>query len=325
MRAIVQDGYGTADVLRTAEIDRPTIAADEVLIEVRAAGVDRGTWHVMTGTPYAIRLGFGLRPKNLVPGMDVAGTVAAVGDDVTRFAVGDEVFGIGRGSFAEYAAAKADKLAHKPAALTFEQAAVLGVSGTTALQGVRDAGRVTAGQHVLVIGASGGVGTYAVQLAKAFGAEVTGVCATAKVDLVRSIGADHVIDHTRTDFAATGPFDVIMDIGGNSGIARLRSALTPHGTLVITGGVSGKWLGMRRQLRAVAVSPFVRQRLTMFLAKQHHTHLETLCEFVADGRLTPVVGATYPLDDAREALRLLDSGQAMGKIAISCPAPESRH
>lgn len=317
MKAIVQNGYGSADVLRMAEIDRPSIAADEVLVEVRAAGVDRGTWHLMTGEPYAIRLALGPHPRNLVVGMDMAGVVTAVGADVTRFAVGDEVFGVGRGSFAEYAAAKAGKLAHKPAALSFEPAAVLGVSGTTALQGLRDTGHVRHGQHVLVIGASGGVGTYAVQLAKAFGAQVTGVCSTAKVDLVRSIGADHVIDHTRADFADAGPFDLIMDIGGNSRLSRLRRALTPRGTLVVTGGVKGRWLGMRRSLGAVALSPFVRQRLTMFIAKQNHADLETLCQFVESGRVTPVVGAIYSLPEAPDAMRLLAGGRARGKIAIT--------
>lgn len=317
MRAIVQNGYGTADVLRMAEIDRPSIAADEVLVQVRAAGVDRGTWHLMTGQPYAIRLALGPHPRNLVVGMDMAGVVAAVGADVTRFAVGDEVFGVGRGSLAEYAAAKADRLAPKPAALGFEQAAVLGVSGTTALQGLRNSGHVQHGQHVLVIGASGGVGTYAVQLAKAFGAQVTGVCSTAKVDLVRSIGADHVIDHTRADFADAGPFDLIMDIGGNSRLSRLRRALTARGTLVVAGGVKGRWLGMRRPLGALALSPFVSQRLTMFIAKQNRADLETLCQFVESGRVTPVVGATYPLPAAPDAVRLLAAGQARGKIAVT--------
>ncbi|HEX9338062.1 MAG TPA: NAD(P)-dependent alcohol dehydrogenase, partial [Pseudonocardiaceae bacterium] len=284
------------------------------------AGVDRGTWLFMTGQPYAVRLGLGLRgPHDRVAGMDVAGTVVTVGADVTRFAVGDDVFGISRGSFAEYAAARADKLAHKPAALSFEQAAVLAVSGVTALQGLRDIGRVQAGQHVLVIGASGGVGTYAVQLAKAFGAKVTGVCRTAKMDLVRSIGADHVIDYTEADFTASGTrYDLIMDIGGNSPLSRLRSALAPHGTLVIVGGESaGTWLGMGRQVRALALSLVISQKLTMFVARQRHTDLETLGDLVETGRLSPVIGATYPLADAPEALRHLETGQARGKIAIT--------
>jgi NADPH:quinone reductase-like Zn-dependent oxidoreductase len=219
MKAIVHDAYGSADVLELRDVDRPAIADDEVLVRVGAAGVDRGVWHVMTGLPYPIRLaGYGLRaPKNPVLGMDLAGVVEAVGTDVTRFGPGDEVFGIGKGAFAEYARAPEDKLAPKPANLTLEQAAVVAVSGLPALQGLRDHGKVRPGQQVLIIGASGGVGTYAVQLAKAFGAQVTGVCTTTKVDMVRSIGADHVIDHTRADFAEGGQrYDMILDVGGNS-------------------------------------------------------------------------------------------------------------
>ncbi|MDP8970623.1 MAG: NAD(P)-dependent alcohol dehydrogenase, partial [Actinomycetota bacterium] len=281
MQAIVQDTYGSADVLRLAELDTPDIAANEVLVRVCAAGLDRGTWHLMTGQPYLMRLmGFGLRrPKNRVPGLDVAGTVVAVGGEVTRFQPGDEVFGIARGSFAEYAAAREDKLAHKPASLSFEQAAVVPVSALTALQALRDAGRVQGGQKVLVIGASGGVGTYAVQLAKAFGAEVTGVCSTAKVDPVRSIGADHVLDYTHEDFAdGSQRYDLILDIGGNSRLSRLRRALTPSGTLVIVGGEEGGKLtgGFDRQLRASVLSLFVRQRLTMLVNKEHHRYLEAL-------------------------------------------------
>jgi NADPH:quinone reductase-like Zn-dependent oxidoreductase len=303
-----------------AEIDRPVIAADEVLIGVRAAGVDRGTWHIMAGQPYVMRLALGLRgPRNRTAGMDVAGTVVAVGAAVTRFAVGDDVFGVGRGSFAEYAAARESKLVRKPAGLSFEQAAVLAVSGTTALQGLRDAGRVRAGQHVLIIGASGGVGSYAVQLAKAFGAQVTGVCGTTKTDLVRSIGADHVIDYTRTDITAGDQrYDLILDIGGNTRISRLRRALTPRGTLVIAGGENaGTWIGLRRQFHALAHTVLIRQRLTTFVATQRHTDLETLCQLVEAGRLTPVIGTTYPLADVPKALRHLETGHARGKIAIT--------
>ena len=254
---------------------------DEVLVRVHAAGLDRGTWHLMAGQPYLIRLmGYGLRaPKNRVPGLDVAGTVVAIGADVTRFAVGDEVFGVSRGSFAEYACAREDKLARKPANLTFDQAAVVAISGLTALQGLCDVGRLEAGQRVLIIGASGGVGTFAVQIAKAFGAEVTGVCSTAKLDLVRSLGADHVIDYTQDDFSdAPERYDLILDIGGNSSLSRLRRALTPSGTLVIVGGENGgRWTGgFGRQLRAVALSPFVRQRLVMKTPKEHYADLERL-------------------------------------------------
>src|SRR5215216_389591 len=239
MKAMVRDTYGPPDVLELRDIDIPEIADDAVLVRVHAAGVGRDVWHIMTGLPYPIRLaGYGLRaPKNPVIGSDVAGVVEAVGKNVTRFQPGDEVFGIGKGSYAEYARALEDKLAPRPANLTFEQAAVVAISGLTALQGLRDHGQVRPGQEVLVIGASGGVGTYAVQLAKAFGAHVTGVCSTTKVDMVRSIGADHVINYTRDDFAEGDQrYDLILDVGGNSSLARLRRALAPRGTLVIVGG-----------------------------------------------------------------------------------------
>jgi 2-desacetyl-2-hydroxyethyl bacteriochlorophyllide A dehydrogenase len=322
MQAIVQSEYGSADVLRLEEIDRPTIADDEVLVRVRAAGLDRGTWHLMAGRPYVTRLmGFGLRrPKNPVPGLDVAGTVVAVGADVTRFDIGEEVFGIGRGSFAEYASARADKLAHKPANIAFDQAAVVAVSGLTALQSLRDVGRVESGQHVLIVGASGGVGTYAVQIAKALGAEVTGVCSTAKTDLVRAIGADHVIDYTQEDFAdGRRRYDLILDIGGNSPLARLRRALTPRGTLVLVGGEDGdRWIGgMDRQLRALALSPFIRQRLAMKVPKEHHADLQRLAELIEAGELTPFVDKTYPLHQAADAMRHLEAGHARGKIVIT--------
>jgi NADPH:quinone reductase-like Zn-dependent oxidoreductase len=321
MRAVVQDTYGPSDVLQLTEIDRPDIAANEVLVKVHAAGMDRGTWHAMTGKPYLMRImGFGFRgPKNRVAGLDVAGTVVAVGSDVTRFKAGDEVFGISRGSFAEYAAAREDKLAPKPAGLSFEQAAVVPISGGTAIQALQ-AGRVEAGQRVLIIGASGGVGTYAVQLAKAFGAEVTGVCGTAKLDLVRSIGADHVIDYTREDFAEGGRrYDLIIDIGGNSRLSRLRRALAPKGTLVIVGGeAGGRWTGgFGRQLRAVALSPFVSQRLTMLASKEHHTHVEDVSRFIEAGQVSAIIDRTYPLAEVRDAIRHLEAGDVRGKIVIT--------
>ena len=321
MHAIVQDAYGSADVLRLAEIDTPDIAPNEALIKVHAAGMDRGTWHLMAGQPYLMRLiGFGLRrPKQRVPGRDVAGTVVAVGSKVTRFQPGDEVFGIARGSFAEYAAAREGKLAHKPAGLSFAEAAVVAISGLTALQGLRDVGRIQPGQKVLIVGASGGVGTYAVQLAKAFGAQVTGVCSTAKVELVRSLGADQVIDYTRDDFAdGIQRHDLILDIGGNSRLSRLRRALAPRGTLVIVGGEGGgKWTGMSRQLRALVLSLFVRQRLTTLVSKEHHRYLEALRPLIEAGQLTPVIDRTYPLADVPDAMRHLQAGHARGKIAIS--------
>jgi NADPH:quinone reductase-like Zn-dependent oxidoreductase len=319
MRAIVQDAYGSADQLSLSEIEKPAIAADEVLVQVRAAGIDRGTCHLMRGEPYLMRiLGLGFRgPKNRVPGLDVAGTVVAVGTAVTRFQVGDEVFGISRGSFAKYAAAREGKLVRKPAGVSFEQAAVVAVSGLAALQGLR-AGRIAAAQKVLIIGASGGVGTYAVQLAKAFGAIVTGVASTAKVELVRSIGADEVIDYTREDFAdGRQHYDLILDIGGNSRLSRLRRALTPKGTLVIAGGEGPKWTGVGRQFRALALSPLVRQRLTMYISAHRQADLETLRQHIEAGHITPIVGKTYPFPEVPEAIRHLESGRAQGKIAIT--------
>jgi len=321
MQAIVQRRYGTrpTDVLRLERIAAPAIAANEVLVQVRAAGVDRGTWHLMAGQPYLMRLlGFGLRgPKNPVPGLDVAGTVIAAGADVTRFRAGDAVFGIAQGSFAEYAAARPGKLAHKPARLSFAQAAAVAVSGLAALQGLH-AGRIHAGQKILVIGASGGVGSYAVQLAKALGAEVTGVSSTGKTDLVRSIGADHVVDYTQDDFAdGRERYDLILDIGGNSRLARLRQALTPTGTLVIAGGEGAKWTGVGRQLRALVLSPFTRQRLTTYISKHRQADLETLRQLIETGQVTPIIGQTYPLADLPEAVHDLQAGHARGKIAIT--------
>ena len=321
MRAIVQDAYGSSEVLRLAEIDRPEVAANEVLVEVVAAGMDRGTWHLMAGKPYLMRvMGFGFRrPKNGVPGLDVAGTVVAVGSEVTRFKSGDEVFGMSRGAFAEYAAVREDKLALKPPNLSFEQAAVVPISGGTAIQGLRDSGQIEAGQTVLVIGASGGVGTYAVQLAKALGAEVTGVSSPGKVELVRSIGADHVLDYTRDDYLdGSKKYDLILDIGGNNGLSRLRRALTSEGTLVIVGGEEGGSLtgGFGRQIRALIVSMFVSQRLTMLASKERHTDLEALSPFLESGQVVPVIDRTYPLGEVPLAIRHLEAGQARGKIAI---------
>jgi NADPH:quinone reductase-like Zn-dependent oxidoreductase len=321
MRAIVQDTYGCADVLRLARVPMPEIADGDVLLRVHAAGLDRGAWHLMTGRPYLLRLAFGLRkPKNPVLGREVAGTVIAVGSTVTRFCVGDEVYGIGQGSFAEYAVASEDKLARKPANTTFEQAAVVPVSAMTALQALCNVGRVEAGQHVLIIGASGGVGSYALQLAKAFGAEVTAVCSTAKLDLVRLLGADHVIDYTRADFAeGTRRYDLILDIAGNPALSRLRHALTPAGTAVLVGGEGGGNLtgGMNRQLRAVVWSLFVRQRLTMMICKERSSDLERLTELIDEGTVTPSIDRTYALDRVPAAMRHLEAGEVRGKVAIT--------
>jgi NADPH:quinone reductase-like Zn-dependent oxidoreductase len=322
MRAIVQDRYGATDVLRLEQINRPDIAADEVLVRVHAAGLDRGTWHSMTGRPYLMRiLGFGFRgPKNRVPGLDVAGTVVEVGQSVTRFAVGDEVFGISRGSFAEFAAVREDKLAAKPASLTFEQAAVVPISAITALQALRDAGRFQSGQRVLIIGASGGVGSFAVQIAKAMGGQVTGVASTAKLGMVRSLGADSVLDYSREDFAASPDrYDVILDIAGNSPLSRLRHVLTRSGTLVIVGGENGGPItgGFGRQLRAVAISPFLRQRLSMHATKERASDLEPLTDLIEAGKVTPALERTYPLEGVPEALRHLEAGSVRGKLAIT--------
>jgi NADPH:quinone reductase-like Zn-dependent oxidoreductase len=322
MKAIVQDTYGSTEVLELREVDRPAIAADEVLLRVHAAGVDRGVWHLMTGLPYPIRLaGYGLRaPKTPVLGSDVAGVVAAVGADVTRFRPGDEVFGIAKGSFAEYARAPESKLASKPANVSFAQAAAVSLSGLTALQALRDGGNVQPGQRVLIIGASGGVGTYAVQLAKVFGAHVTGVCSTAKVELVRSIGADEVVDYTRADFAADGQrYDVIVDIGGNSSLSRLRHALTPTGTLAIVGGeTEGRWLGgFDRQLRAPVLSRFVSQTLGAVTCSENHRDLIILAELIEAGQVTPVIDRAYPLAEAGRAIRRLEQGQARGKVVLT--------
>jgi NADPH:quinone reductase-like Zn-dependent oxidoreductase len=322
MRAIVQDRYGEADALHLERTDRPEIAADEVLLRVHAAGLDRGTWHTMAGRPYLMRvMGFGFRgPKNRVLGLDVAGTVVEVGPSVTRFAVGDEVFGISRGSFADHAAAREDKLAAKPRNLTFEQAAVVPVSGITALQALRDAGRLEPGQRVLIIGASGGVGSYAVQIATALGGHVTGVASTAKLDLVRSLGAEHVIDYTREDFA-DGPdrYDLVIDIAGNSTLSRLRRALARRGTLVIVGGENGGPVtgGIGRQLRAVAISPFLRQRLTMHATKERASDLDPLTDLIEAGRVAPSLERTYPLDQVPEAMRHLQAGTVRGKLAVT--------
>jgi NADPH:quinone reductase-like Zn-dependent oxidoreductase len=319
MKAVTQDRYGTSDVLRVGDVAIPEPRDHEVLIKVHAAGLDRGTEHLMTGKPYVMRVATGLRrPKNPISGRDVAGTVVKVGSAVTRFRPGDEVYGVAPGSFAEYAVGPENKLAHKPANLTFAQAAVVPISAGTALQALRDVGRVQAGQKVLVIGASGGVGSYAVQLAKILGAQVTGVASAAKADFVRSLGADHVLDYVRDDFAdGTRQYDLILDIGGGASLTRLRRALTPRGTVVFVGSENtGNITGMGRQLRGAVVSLFVPQRLALLMAKERANDLEQLTEHLEAGRLVPTLADSFPLDQAKAAMQLLEAGKVRGKVVI---------
>ena len=331
MRAVVQDRYGASpeDVLRLADIAPPALAADQVLVRVRAASVDRGTWHVMAGLPWPIRLaGFGLRrPAYTNPGRNLAGTVEAIGADVTGLAPGDEVYGIGDSTFAEYAAASSDKVAMKPARLPFGPAAAVPVSGLTALQAVRDHGRVQPGHRVLVLGASGGVGSFAVQIAKALGAEVTGSAGTAKVAMVEALGVDHVLDHDRADFVDSGHrYDVVLDTGGNARLSRLRRALTPHGRLVIVGGeTDGRLLGgSGRQIRASLLSPFTGQQLSTFIASENSADLDTLSALIDAGSVVPVVDRTYPLADTAAAIRQLLDRRVRGKVVVSVPPAITR-
>jgi NADPH:quinone reductase-like Zn-dependent oxidoreductase len=324
MKAIAQDVYGQAEVLELRDVERPAIGAGEVLVEVRAAGVDPGVWHLMTGEPYLIRaLGYGLRkPKVAVRGLALAGVVSAIGAGVTHLRPGDEVYGTCEtGSFAEYAGARQDRLALKPPELSFEQAAAVPVSGPTALQAVRDAARVRPGERVMVIGAAGGVGTFAVQIAKALGAVVTGVCGTAKVDLVRSLGADDVIDYTRTGIDAHGPrHDVIIDTAGNRPLRLLRRALAPRGVLVVVGGehAAGRMLGgFERTLGAPLVSMFTKQRLLGLISRERAEDLDALTRLIGDGGVVPVIDRTYTLIDAADAIRHVAAGRAAGKTVVT--------
>jgi NADPH:quinone reductase-like Zn-dependent oxidoreductase len=323
MKAIVQEAYGSADRLRLREIGRPVPRDDEVLVEIRAAGCGPEVWHLMTGRPLVARAVLGVRrPRNPVRGWDGAGRVAAVGAKVGGFRPGDEVFGACEGSFAEYACGKAAKLAHKPAGLTFEQAAALPVSGITALQALSGPARPRPGQKVLVVGASGGVGCYAVQLAALYGAEVTGVCGPGGADFVRSRGAAHVVDYTHGDIA-DGPhrYDVVIDNAGQRPLSVLRRVLAPRGTLVIVGGEGGTALlgGLSRGLRAVLLSPFVGQTLRNLVAVTRREDLLTLKELAEKGDLTVPVDRVYPLDRAAEALRHLEKGHPRGKLVVTVP------
>jgi NADPH:quinone reductase-like Zn-dependent oxidoreductase len=318
MKAIVQDKYGSVDVLETRDLDKPQIGDDEVLVRVHAASVHIGDWVLISGSPFVMRFATGLRkPKNAVPGTDVAGTVEAVGKNVTGHRPGDEVFGWCAGAFAEYASAPGDQFIAKPANLTFEQAAAVGVSATTALQLLRDNGNVQPGQKVLINGASGGVGTFAVQIAKAFGAEVTGVTSTKNMDLVRAIGADHVVDYTSEDFTRSKPrYDLILDNVGNHSMARTRRALKPTGTLISNGGGhAGGKLG--RTIRTMLVSMVVRQQAGPSLKTQNHDDLVALRMLVEAGKVTPVIDGTYPLAKTRDAIARVATGRARGTIVVS--------
>jgi NADPH:quinone reductase-like Zn-dependent oxidoreductase len=321
MNAIVQDTYGAPnDVLELTETDKPLIGDDDVLVRVHAAGVHIGDWLVGSGLPYMVRLGYGLtKPKHSIPGMEFAGTVEAVGNRVAQFHTGDEVFGWGTGAFAEYVSIEQGALVLKPTNATFTEAAAVPISGFTALQAVRDIGEVKPGDNVLVIGASGGVGTYAVQIAKAYGADVTGVCSTRNVDMVRSIGADHVIDYTNEDFTTAGKrYDVILDTAGNRSLSSLRHVLSPTGTLVIVGGSGGPWLmGVGRSLRAAVTSPFVNQNLRMFLSSTNGEDLATLRDLIESGKVSPVIDGTYPLSDTAAALTHVGGRHTRGKTVIA--------
>jgi NADPH:quinone reductase-like Zn-dependent oxidoreductase len=319
MQAIVYHEYGPPQVLELEEVDKPEVGDNDVLIRVRAASVNPYEWHFMRGEPYLARLSMGLSPKTGRLGADVAGTVDSVGRNVTEFQPGDEVFGTCDGAFAEYAVGKESSLVSKPANVTFEQAGAVGIAAFTAIQGLRDWGQVQAGQRVLINGAAGGVGTFAVQLAKVWGAEVTGVCSTRNVEMVRSIGADHVIDYTRDDFTRGGRrYDLMLDLIGNHSLSRCRRALTPKGTFVMLGGRSGRWIRpMDRVLKTLVLSPFVSQRLVLGTAVWSKADLVLLQELMGSAQVTTVIDRVYPLSQVPEAIAYLEGGHARGKVVIT--------
>jgi NADPH:quinone reductase-like Zn-dependent oxidoreductase len=326
MKAIAHARYGPPDVvLEQRDVPEPTAADGAVVVRVRATSINAADWHMVRGDPYIARVQMGLRePKATIPGCDVAGEVEAVGAGVTSVRPGDEVFGSvyasGYGAFAERVRVPQEVLVAKPASLSFAQAAAVPLAGSTALQSVRDHGRVEGGQKVLIIGASGGVGTFAVQIAKALGAEVTGVCSTAKADLVRSIGADHVLDYTRDDVAGRGErYDLIVQVGGTASPGALRRALAPKGTLVsISGDSEGHWIGpLGRMARVQLLAPFVGQRLVVFTVKPDGDGLRTLKDLIDDGKITPVIDREYALSEVPEAIRYLESGQVRGKLVVT--------
>jgi NADPH:quinone reductase-like Zn-dependent oxidoreductase len=333
MKAIVSPKYGQPDVLEYKDVEKPTTKDDEVLVNVHAVSINQYDWHLLTADIFLVRLNMGFwKPKHPIPGADIAGRVEAIGRNVTQFRPGDQVFGDiaarGAGGMAEYVAVPEKLLALKPKNMSFEEAAAVPMAGLTALQGLRDVGKIQAGQKVLIQGAAGGVGTFAVQIAKSFDAEVTAVCSTRNMDQARSLGADHVIDYTRDDFAdGARRYDLILDVGGNPAVSRLRRALEPTGTVVFVGGEDGGGLtgGMGRQVRAVVLSLFVHQRLAMCAAKERAVDLERLIPMLETGAVVPAVDRSYPLDGVPEAMRHLEAGQVRGKIAIALAGRAASH
>ena len=320
MKAIVYHHYGSPDVLRYEDVEKPTAGDNQVLIKVRAASVNPFDWHFMRGTPYIMRMQAGvLKPKDMRLGVDAAGQVEAVGRNVTQFKPGDHVFGGCRGALAEYACASELMFVKKPDRVTFEQAAAVPVAARTALQGLRDKGHIQPGQKVLINGAAGGVGTFAVQIAKWFGADVTGVCSTRNVEMVRSIGADRAIDYTQQDFARSGQrYDVLFDAVGNRSLLACRRALNPTGICVVVTGPDGRWMGpLTRLVNALVLSPFVSQHLVPFMAKPSQEDLTTMGELMVAGKVTPVIDKRYRLSEAAEAMRYLETGHARGKVVVT--------
>jgi NADPH:quinone reductase-like Zn-dependent oxidoreductase len=319
MKAILRTAYGSPDVLRLTDTAKPIPKDDEVLVRIRAASVNPLDWHFMRGSPLPMRLGTGLRkPKDGRLGVDVSGQIEAVGRNVTEFQPGDEVFGSCKGAFAEYACSTEKSLARKPASVTFEAAAAVAVAALTALQALRDKGHVQPGQKVLINGAAGGVGTFAVQIAKSFGAEVTGVCGTRNVDMVWSIGADRVIDYTQEDFTSSGErYDLMLDMIGNHSLTARRRALTPHGTLVQAGGPAKGFRLLTVMLTPVLMAPFVSQKLVLLMTRMCKEDLTAIQELLASGKVTPVIDRSYPLSEVPAAIRYLEEGHARGKVVIT--------
>lgn len=321
MKAVVQSGFGHArDVLSLQDVERPTIRSSDVLVRVKAVGIAKGNWLITHGLPYIARPSYGFQtPKQRVAGLQFSGVVEELGEDVDGFAVGDPVFGSGGGALAEFVSVPSDGLVSKPPEVNFEQAAASPISGQTALQAIRDGGRTQPGQRVLVIGASGGVGSFTVQIAKAFGAEVTGVASTRNLTMVRELGADHVLDYTREDPTAGFPaYDIVIDLAGNRPVSRLRRVLAPEGTLVIVGGTGGRWtMGFERTIGGMLLSPFVRQRIVGLLSQTSHQDLSVLARMMGSGELTPVVQAAYPVVRAAEAIEAAGTGRGAGTIVVT--------